>query len=126
MKEENTQRVELEEEIEFDGKKIKVIRFDLKHINQGWDEEKRDYCPKGLKRDTRYKAEDIIDFFEQYGLFEPEWEIGRNKEKISIKGKKHFRYIGIVIDYENWDEQKRIVIDIPEDFKNEGIIVTIY
>ena len=45
MKEENTQKVELEEEIEFDGKKINAIKFDLLHINQGWDEEKRDYCP---------------------------------------------------------------------------------
>lgn len=126
MKEENTQKVELEEEIEFDGKKIKAIKFDLLHINQGWDEEKRDYCPKGQKRNTDYNADDVVEFFEQYGFFEPEWEHGRNKEEVLIKGKKHFRYIGTVIDYENNNEQKRMIIDIPEDFENEGIIVTIY
>lgn len=126
MKEENIQKAELEEEVEFDGKKIKVIRFDLLHINQGWDEKRRDYCPKGLKRATNYDAKDVVDFFEQYGFFEPEWELGRNKEEVIIKGKKHFRYVGTVIDYENGDEQKRIIIDIPEDFKNEGIIVTIH
>lgn len=126
MKEVNTQKVELEEEIEFDGKKILSIKFDLFHINQGWDEGKADYCPKGIKRNTNYQPKDIVDFFEQYGLFEPEWELGRNKEEVFIKGKKHFRYIGTVIDYENGDEQKRIIIDIPRNFKNEGIIVTIY
>lgn len=115
MKSNNTQSVELAELVDFDSRKIRSIKFDLKHINQGWDAKNKDYSSVGSKRNTQYTADEVVEFFEQFGYFEPEWELGRNKEAISIKGIKYFRYVGIVVDYTKEDEQKRIVIDIEDD-----------
>ena len=122
MKEENIQTRELEDEIEFDGKKIKSIKFDLEHINRGWDAEANDYNDE-VRSD--YTAEDVIDFFEQFGYYDIEWEEGRNKYETEVRGKKRARYVAFVTDH-NKGKQKKIVIDIPYAFEDEGIIITIY
>ncbi|MBI2521775.1 MAG: hypothetical protein HYV97_15270 [Bdellovibrio sp.] len=113
---------ELDGEVEFDGHKVKTIKFDLEHINRGWDTAKRDYNPT---RRSDYTAEDIVEFFEQFGYYSIEWEDGKNKNKVEVRGKWRTRYFAIAHD-PNSGEPKKMVIDIPEDFENEGIIVTLY
>lgn len=122
MKEENIVTVELNEKIEFDGHDIKIIKFDLEHINRGWDAQKHEY--KSGRR-SEYTASDVVEFFEQFGFYSIEWEAGENKEEVEIRGQKRWRYISYIWDHDN-GEKKRIVIDIPVDFKTEGIIVTIH
>ena len=126
LKEQNTQTVELEDGVTFDGKIVKKIKFDLIHINQGWDEAKHDYYPAGVVRSTNMTADDVVEYFEQFEYFQPEWELGNNKIEITIRGNKYFRYVAIVFDYEDNNKSKKIVIDIPKIFNGEGIIVTIH
>ena len=122
MKDENIVSEELEEEIEFDGHKIKNIKFDLEHINHGWDADNHDY---NEEKRSDYTAQDVIDFFEQFGYYSIDWKEGQNKFEAEIKGQKYIRYVAYVTDHDS-EEQKKIVIDIPEDFNNEGIIITIH
>jgi len=122
VKEENIVARKLDGEVEFDGHKVKTIKFDLEHINRGWNAEKHDY--NSIRR-SNYTAEDIVEFFEQFGYYSIEWEEGRNKNKMDVRGKKRTRYFAIVHDPYS-GEQKKMVIDIPEDFENEGIVVTVY
>lgn len=105
-------------------RKVETIKFDLEHINCGWDKEKHDY--NGDKR-SDYNAQDVVEFFEQIGYFLIDWEEGLNKNEVEVRGKRRVRYYAFVHDhYHDSGEQKKMVIDIPEDVKNEGIIVTIY
>lgn len=122
MKHENILAEELVDEVEIDGHKIKTIRFDLEHINRGWDKEKHDY---NEGRRSSYNSQDVVDFFEQITYFLIEWEEGLNKNKVEVRGMKQIRYYAFVYDHNN-GEQKNMVIDIPRDVENEGIIVTIY
>jgi hypothetical protein len=124
VKEENTVTKILDDEVEFDGKRINKIRFDLEHINRGWDKNKNDYNPT---RRSHYEEDDVIEFFEQLGFYSIEWDGGPEGNKIRevIKGKVHFRYIAIITDH-NCRELKKMIIDLPEDFENVGIVVTIY
>ena len=110
--------------IEFDGKIIKRICFDLEHINTGWDSFKNNY---NLNRRSNYTADDIIEFFEQFGFYLIVWddEPGGNKECVTVRGKKHYRYTAYVTDYAK-SVQKKMVVDIPLDFKDQGIVVTVY
>jgi hypothetical protein len=122
VKEENIVTVALTEEVEFDGHKVKSIKFDLEHINRGWDAAKHDY---NSSRRSSYTAEDIVEFFEQFGYYNIVWEQGRNKNKLEVRGKLRTRYFAIIHDHDA-GESKKMVVDIPEDFENEGIIVTVY
>lgn len=121
MKEENTVTRNLDSEVLFDGKLVKKIKFDLEHINRGWDQNKNDYNPKER---THYTEEDIIEFFEQFGYVNIEWD-NDSKTVEEVKGKKYHRYVAYVTDHKD-DKQKKIVVDIPFDFKNEGVVVTVY
>ena len=124
MKEENTVSKVLSEEIEFDGKKIIKIKFDLEHINRGWDKTRNDY---NKTRRSNYNEEDIVAIFEQLGFYTIIWDEGLNGNKliIRVKGKEFYRYVAFVTDFKT-DEQKKIVIDVPEDFLNEGVVLTLY
>jgi len=124
VKRENVTTKTLSDAIEFDGKTIERISFDLEHINRGWDTQKNDYNPH---RRSSYTADDIVEFFEQFGFYSIEWDDqpGGSKEEVMVKGKKHYRYTAYVTDHES-QQQKKIVIDIPFDFKNESIVVTVY
>ena len=110
MKEVNIVTEELEDAVEFDGKCIKSIKFDLEHINRGWDKDKHDYNPV---RRSNYTAKDIVEFFEQFGYFSIEWEEGLNKNEVEVKGRTRTRYYAQVYDHQS-GEQKKMVIDIPE------------
>ena len=105
VKEENTITKILSNEIEFDGKIIKKIRFDLEHINRGWNGEKNDY--NKIKR-SHYNEDDILDFFEQFGFYTIEWDDGPegNKTREIIRGAVYFRYVAYICDYENNDQKK--------------------
>lgn len=122
MKFENTETAELDNVVIFDGKEIFQIRFDLEHINRGWNTTQQDY---NLSRRSFYTSEDVKSFFEQFGYYNIEWEEGRNKFLNECYGIMYYRYISFVTDY-NSGEQKKIVVDIPLVFSNEGVVVTIY
>lgn len=122
MKQKNIEIQELDETVEFDGFKVKAIKFDLEHINRGWNKETNDY---NLEIRSSYTADDVIEFFENFSYYSIEWEEGFNKFQVKVRGKEHYRYIAYVMDFES-SEQKKIVIDIPVKFKGDGIIVTIY
>lgn len=124
MKEKNTISKNLNEEIEFDGKKIIKIKFDLEHINRGWDKTRNDY---NKTRRSNYSEEEIVEIFEQFGFYSIIWDEGLNgnKFKIKVKEKDYNRYVTFVSDF-NTGEQKKIVIDVPIDFVNEGVILTLY
>lgn len=122
MKAENIDTVFLDDKVLFDGMIIRKISFDLEHINRGWNKEVRDY---NKTRRSHYTAEDVTDFFEQFGHYSIEWEEGYNKFLIRIHNNSHYRYIAYVIDFET-EEQKKIIVDIPQVFSGESIIVTIY
>lgn len=120
MKPENTETRILEYEVELDGKVIKRIKFDLKHINYGWDEKNRDYMPKSR---SNYSGDDVEEFFSQFEFLKINWD--DNKTIISILGVLHHRYVSGVYDTQT-DENLRIIIDVPVKFKNEAVVVTIY
>lgn len=122
MKEENIVSKELDEAVELDGYKVKAIKFDLEHINRGWDIDNHDYK---LGRRSNYNAEDIVEFFEQLGYYAIEWSEGENKHKVEVRGRRRMRYYAFVYDHDA-QEQKKMVIDIPDYFESEGIIVTLY
>lgn len=122
MKAENTLTVELDETIDFDGFKVSKIKFDLEHINRGWNQVTRNYNEMAR---SNYTAEDVKDFFAQFGYYCLEWEEGRNKFKKEFGGRTFYRYISFVTDLVT-EVQKKIVIDIPFVFNDEGIVVTIY
>lgn len=100
---------------------LSLITFDLKHINQGWDDERHDYANRNR---SSYTASDIVDFFEQFKYFKVEWQLGLNKETITIKGTLYYRYY-----WETTDEYGilvRVILDVPERETGEGIIVTVF
>ena len=124
MKEENIVTEELDEEIEIDGHQIKTIKFDLEHINRGWDKDNHDYNPEADRR-SNYSAEDIVEFFEQLGYYAIDWDEGVNKNEVEVRGRKRTRYYAYIYDHDA-EKQKKMIIDIPEDFDSEGIIITVY
>ena len=63
LKRENTIPKRLNCHVLISGRIISEIYFDLKHINYGWDAEKRDYN-KGLPRNN-FTEDDVVSFFEQ-------------------------------------------------------------
>lgn len=121
MKDENKQTEILSEPILFDHQLIQRITFDLIHINQGWDDEKRDYSNRIR---SFYAAADIVDFFEQFKYFSVEWLFGTNKENIKIKGIPYYRYHWETTD--DCGDTIRIVLDLPHKTTGEGIIVTVF
>lgn len=121
MKDVNKQTVVLAEAILFDHQLIKRITFDLIHINQGWNDTKRDYA---YKNRSSYVAEDIIEFFEQFKYFQVEWQLGINKEIAKVKGALCLRYFWETTDEDG--DLVRVVLDLPHQPTGEGIIVTAF
>jgi hypothetical protein len=121
VKSANTLTRVLDEAVLLDGKLITKIRFDLEHINRGWDKELNDY--NKTKR-SHYTSDDIVDFFEQLRLYAIKWD-SQNKLIKEIKGQCYYRYLAYVWDLKK-KKRKKIVIDVSEDFKGSGIIVTVY
>lgn len=122
VKEENIDVVRLDEEVELDGRRIWFIKFDLKHINYGWNKELHDY---NHFRRSHYKRDDIVEFFEQLGLVSIEWEEGVSKHDVKLRGEKRTRYYSRVYDHQG-EQEKKMVIDISEDFIGGAVIVTIF
>lgn len=122
MKINNTQFITLPTQVLFDSHRVKWVKFDLLHINKGWNKELSDYN-EGYR--SHYTASDVVDIFEQFDYYQIEWEEDRNKFRVDIRGEKYFRYIALVSDYESLDELK-IVVDVPILFLGGVVIVTIY
>ncbi len=121
MKKENEQTEHLQSPVLFDYQLIDRITFDLIHINQGWDDKKKDYA---YRNRSSYDVEDIVELFEQFRFYSVEWSLGINKEKVVIKGTRYYRYHWETSDDEGY--LIRIVLDLPTYPTGEGIIVTIF
>lgn len=121
MKDENSVTIVLSEAIMFDHQMINKITFDLVHINQGWDEEKRDYA---FRNRSDYNDDDIVEIFEQFKYLTVEWVLGFNKSQIRIKGLNYFRYILNTTDEDGF--AIRVILDTPVVHTGEGVIVTIF
>lgn len=121
VKEENKQTVILAESVIFDGHIIRKIAFDLIHINQGWDTQRRDYA---FSQRSSHSVDDIIKIFEHFKYVEVDWEYGKNKSNEFISGNLYLRYLydSIIVD----KNKLRICIDIAQPFNGEAIIVTIF
>jgi hypothetical protein len=120
VKPENTEIRILEDEVEFDGKVVKKIKYDLKHINQGWNDKARDYKTR-LR--SNYTGENVEGIFSRFGYLSIEWDEDQ-VEKVTHYGKKFRRFTTTTLDDDN--VEVIIVIDVPVEFNNEATIVTIY
>lgn len=121
MRDENKQTHILTEPVLFDHQLIRRITFDLVHINQGWDNVNHHYA---YKNRSTYKAEDIIEFFEQFKYIQVVWILGTNKFKQIVRGVTYYRYHWQTTDTSG--EVIRIYLDIPQKYSGEGVIVTIF
>ena len=65
MKPENTEIRILEDEVEFDGKVVKKIKYDLKHINQGWNDKARDYKTRIKSKKSLIMVKSLGDLLQQ-------------------------------------------------------------
>jgi len=121
LKLENISTYQLNKTLKFDGNWISTIRFDLNHINYGWNKIQRDY---NYNPRSYYSAADIVIIFEQVCMNDIEWTES-NKLYETLKFKSHIRYIAFFTD--PWLlKNKKIVIDIEEGRKQVVTIVTIY
>lgn len=101
MKKENTALKALRNKVTISGRVVEEIFFDLKHIQYGWDQEKRDY-KEGPARNT-YTEDDIIDLFEQLNtLVQTPIE-----QKAKMKSVEH-RFIFYIYD---GDKRLKMVVD---------------
>ncbi|PIK14720.1 hypothetical protein [Halobacteriovorax sp. JY17] len=116
MKEINTIIRELEKRVIIDGNRITRIAFDLKHINFGWDKNRRDYKTKQRSFLTDI---DVLYFIIHLNNYEIDKE-GLNR---ILLPSGVLRYI-----FKVWDEEVsyRMVIDIRKVSNELATIVTIY
>lgn len=114
MKKENTVLRTLRNKVEIAGRVVEEIFFDLKHIQYGWDQSKRDY-KQGPARNN-YTEDDIIDLFEQLNtLVQTPIE-----QKVKKKSVEH-RFIFYIYD---GNKKLKMVVDL---MKNEAtVVVTIH
>lgn len=114
MNRENIVLRKLRNKVILDGRIISEIFFDLKHINYGWDQEKRDY-KEGLPRQN-LTENDVVSFFEQLNYLRL---IPRPQETFLKSVEKRF-----VFNVYDENRKYRMVVDF---MKNEiTVVVTIY
>lgn len=114
MKKENIILLLLNNKVVIAGREITEIFCDLKHIQYGWDAEKRDYN-QGPARNN-YNEEDIIAFFEQLNSLVQE----PAAQKASLKNVEH-RFVFYIYD---GNKKLKMVVDL---MKNQTtVVVTIH
>lgn len=114
MKRENTVLKPLKNRVIITGRVVYEIYFDLKHINYGWDQEKRDYR-EGPARNS-YSGDEVVGLFEQLNtLVQTPVE-----QKASKKSVEH-RFIFYVYD---GDKRLKMVVDLIKN--NATVVVTIH
>jgi hypothetical protein len=114
VKKENIVVKTLKNKVTVFDKVVEEIFFDLKHIQYGWDKDKRDY-KDGPPR-NHYTSDDIVDFFEQLNTL-----CQKPKEQICHKKTVKRRFIFYIFD---GDKKLKMVVDF---MLNEStVVVTIY
>lgn len=114
MKKENTVLKALRNKVTIAGRVIEEIFFDLKHIQYGWDQEKRDY--KDGPARNNYTEDDIVDLFEQLNTL-VQVPVEQKAKKKSVE----HRFIFYIYD---GDKRLKMVVDL---MKNEAtVVVTIH
>jgi hypothetical protein len=114
VKKENTVFKVLRNKVTIAERVIDQIFFDLKHIQYGWDQERRDY--KAGPARNNYTEDDIVDLFEQLNtLVQIPIE-----QKVKKKSVEH-RFIFYIYD---GDKRLKMVVDL---MKNDAtVVVTIH
>ena len=114
MKKENIVLCLLNNEVIIAGRSINEIYFDLKHIQYGWNKEKRDYND-GPSRNN-YTENDVVSFFEQLNTLVQT----PLAQKSSLKSVEQ-RYAFYIYD---GDKKLKMVVDL---MKNQStVVVTIH
>ena len=114
MKKENIVLCLLNNEVIIAGRSINEIYFDLKHIQHGWNKEKRDYND-GLARNN-YTENDVVSFFEQLNTLVQT----PLAQKANFKSVEQ-RYVFYIYD---GDKKLKMVVDL---MKNQStVVVTIH
>ena len=114
MKRENTICKPLKNKVVIAGKEITEIFFDLKHINYGWDKEKRDY-KSGSPR-SFYTEDDIVFLFEQLNTL-----TSAPTEQRVRKKSVEYRYVFYI-----YDENKKLTMVVDLMKNQTTVIVTLY
>lgn len=114
MKKENTICKPLKKKVVIAGKEIIEIFFDLKHINYGWDKEKRDY--KNETPRSYYTEDDIIALFEQLNTL-----ISVPTAQRARKKSVEHRYVFYI-----YDENKKLTMVVDLMKNQTTVIVTLY
>jgi hypothetical protein len=114
LKKENIVLRELRNKVIIEGRTVSEIFFDLKHIQHGWDAEKRDYN-LGPARNN-YSEDDVVDFFEQLNTLV---QAPRPQEaKLKSVDKRFVFYI-----YDG-DKKLKMVVDLMKN--STTVVVTIH
>jgi hypothetical protein len=114
MKRENTVLVALKTKVVINDRVIEEIFFDLKHIQYGWDKEKRDYNDGPAR--NNYTKDDIVGLFEQLNTL-----VQIPVEQKAIKKSVEHRFIFYIYD---GDTKLKMVVDL---MKNQAtVVVTIH
>lgn len=114
MKKENIVLRELRNKVIIEGRTVSEIFFDLKHIQHGWDVEKKDYN-LGPARNN-YSEEDVVDFFEQLNTLV---QVPRPQEvKLKSVEKRFAFYI-----YDG-DKKLKMIVDLMKN--STTVVVTIH
>ena len=114
MKRENITLRKLKKKVLIEGRIVSEILFDLKHINYGWDAEKRDYRSGPARQN--YSEDDVVNFFEQLNSLV---QIPKSQEtNLKTVEERFMFYI--------YDDDKKIKMIVDFMRNNSTVVVTIY
>lgn len=116
MKKENTICRKISANVVIEGQKIDEIFFDLKHIECGWDEKKRDYSNPPKSSHVKLSADEVVAFFEQLESFSSYSEV--TPKKINEK-----RFAFKVFDR---DVSYTMVVSLYDYLPRGAVVLTIY
>ncbi|MFA5583878.1 MAG: hypothetical protein WDA09_06655 [Bacteriovoracaceae bacterium] len=116
MKKENTVSRKIKANVVIKGRKIDTIWFDLKHIECGWDESKRDYSNPPKAGHTRFSEEEVVGFFGQLESFS-------SYKEVTPKKMNEQRFAFKVYDS---DLSYTMIVSLYDNLPKNAVIITIY
>lgn len=114
MKKENTVNKKLRTPVFLCGRLIHEIWFDLKHIQYGWNKERKDYN-HGPAR-NKYSEEDVILIFEQLGTL----------IQSPVDQKMNLRHVEKRMIFYVYDEGKKLKMVVDFMKNSATVVVTIH
>lgn len=114
MKKENVVCRQLNNSVTVLGRTVVEIFFDLKHIQHGWDVERKNYNDGPAR--NNYQEEDIVAFFEQLNLI----------EQVPLPQVTKLKTVEHRLIFYVYDEGKKLkmVVDLMKN--NSTVVVTVF